>query len=609
MRKLFAVTLITFAASGCQTNVVSQSLGLIPDESSISSALQSDLNRADKSGNADARFNLAEAYEQGRGVSRNIEKAIYWYERAVADNDPVWSPLALKSLGLIYEDDKQRGTFDLVRAADAYSRCVSSYGDDDCLEDELRLSAYPNVYVAQNPLVFGPPSQRIAPAGLSQASSFQASGRIEEARSVLEWHARSGNSQAQHQLALLNVQQENGRVSSETAGWVYLAAKGGVPQAQSDLARYYLMNEQIYVPNTEIIDWFERSAKQGNTEAWYQLGVAYSEWLPVDRRDFQYAKNAFERAAEQDHELALVELGDMYLGGVGTRKNVSLARTYYSKAAQMGNALAINRLSTNFPTATTGTVEPEISSRQESLSTRGLSTGASREALTAQEIYSRLSSKVHIVKAYRSGDEGVSTGTGFVFSEYLITNHHVVEGADEFQSSVMKWVDAEASDVIRWKLVYSDKNRDLALLTTREPDAWKSLDRFKFIPKDDRLEVGQPVFAIGAPSNFDKTITTGIVSGKRDQLELVSMAMDGALTRDQIREVLESKNEAVNPVRYIQHTATISPGSSGGPLFDQYGVIVGVNTWLVADTGINMAVSNMDLHDFIIEAHEFFRTE
>jgi len=327
----------------------------------------------------------------------------------------------------------------------------------------------------------------------------------------------------------------------------------------------------------------------------YQLGLAYSKWLPANERDFHLAFNFFSRAAERGHLESLVSVGDMFKSGIGTLRDDESAREAYSKAASGGNDVAIARLSKYYPTASVGNqldkqtdqTKPDID-RTES-------------PMSAAALYRLMANKIHSVRALKSKSEKVSSGTGFVFSRYLITNHHVIEGADVFLSSAKKWVDAEDSDVIEWRLIIADEAKDLALLTTIDPNGWRNLEGLDFVPRNDHLEIGQIVYALGAPSNFDKTITSGIVSGKRDQLELASMSMDGAITRSQIREYLEEQDQEVKPVRFVQHTATISPGSSGGPLFDAHGRLVGVNTWLIRDTGINMAVSNMDLYDFLDE--------
>ena len=151
-----------------------------------------------------------------------------------------------------------------------------------------------------------------------------------------------------------------------------------------------------------------------------------------------------------------------------------------------------------------------------------------------------------------------SSGSGFILSSdgYIMTNHHVVNGADKIMILTNDQSTYEA------ELIGSDKRSDLALLKI---DA-RNLPTVR-IASDDNVKLGEWVLAIGSPFGFNQTVTAGIVSGKQRKL-----AGD-------------------NYVPYIQTDVAINPGNSGGPLFNLSGEVIGVNAQIYSRTGGFMGVS------------------
>jgi len=151
-----------------------------------------------------------------------------------------------------------------------------------------------------------------------------------------------------------------------------------------------------------------------------------------------------------------------------------------------------------------------------------------------------------------------SLGSGFLISEdgYVMTNHHVVEGADE--------VIVRTSDRKEYvaKLIGSDKRSDVALLKI---DA-NNMPTVK-MGESTELKVGEWVLAIGSPFGFDHSATAGIVSAKGRNLP------------------------SENYVPFIQTDVAINPGNSGGPLFNLDGEVVGVNSQIYSRTGGFMGLS------------------
>ncbi len=151
-----------------------------------------------------------------------------------------------------------------------------------------------------------------------------------------------------------------------------------------------------------------------------------------------------------------------------------------------------------------------------------------------------------------------SLGSGFIISEdgYVITNYHVVKGADEI---IVRLSDRRE---LKAEIIGEDQRSDMALLKIEARD----LPVAK-IGKSSKLEVGEWVLAIGSPFGFDHSATAGIVSAKGRSLP---------------RE---------NYVPFIQTDVAINPGNSGGPLFNQDGEVVGVNSQIYSRTGGYMGLS------------------
>ncbi len=155
-------------------------------------------------------------------------------------------------------------------------------------------------------------------------------------------------------------------------------------------------------------------------------------------------------------------------------------------------------------------------------------------------------------------EEMNSLGSGFIISPdgYILTNRHVVEGADRIL------VRLHNRDTYEAKVVGSDEATDIALLKV-EADNLPTVR----IGDSDRLKIGAWVLAIGSPFGFEATVTAGIVSAKGRSLP------------------------SENYVPYIQTDVAINPGNSGGPLFNMDGEVVGVNSQIFSRSGGFMGLS------------------
>ena len=152
-----------------------------------------------------------------------------------------------------------------------------------------------------------------------------------------------------------------------------------------------------------------------------------------------------------------------------------------------------------------------------------------------------------------------SMGSGFIVSRdgYVLTNNHVVEGADEI---IVRLSDRREMQA---ELVGTDPRSDLAVLKITDEEDLPVVS----IGKSSELEPGEWVFAIGSPFGFDYTVTAGIVSA--------------------VGRALPSENY----VPFIQTDVAINPGNSGGPLFNLDGDVVGINSQIYTRSGGFMGVS------------------
>ncbi|MBB5207130.1 Do family serine endopeptidase [Chiayiivirga flava] len=156
--------------------------------------------------------------------------------------------------------------------------------------------------------------------------------------------------------------------------------------------------------------------------------------------------------------------------------------------------------------------------------------------------------------------DSTSLGTGFIISAdgYVLTNHHVIDGADEV---VLRLADRRELDA---EVVGSDPATDIALLKIEAT----GLPVVK-IGDSDALQPGQWVVAIGSPFGFDHSVTAGVVSAT------------GRPSMDQSQQY----------VPFIQTDVAINRGNSGGPLLNTAGEVVGINSQIFSNTGGFMGVS------------------
>jgi Do/DeqQ family serine protease len=157
-------------------------------------------------------------------------------------------------------------------------------------------------------------------------------------------------------------------------------------------------------------------------------------------------------------------------------------------------------------------------------------------------------------------------GSGVIISSdgYIVTNNHVIDGADEIS------VTLNDKRTYKAKLIGRDPDTDIAIIKIDEKN-------LPYIPygNSDELKVGEWVLAVGNPYNLTSTVTAGIVSAKARNLSLLAGG-GGGYGRGNNNYGIES---------FIQTDAAVNPGNSGGALVNTRGELVGINTAIASPTG------------------------
>ena len=175
-------------------------------------------------------------------------------------------------------------------------------------------------------------------------------------------------------------------------------------------------------------------------------------------------------------------------------------------------------------------------------------TATEGEALTAQEVYAAVNPSVVMV-AVAIDEEKASIGTGVILTEdgYVVTNAHVIAGG------LSAWVALDTGEVLDAELVGFDSNEDLALLKLVDGQGLPAAR----LGDSDACVVGDQVYAIGNPLGVELrgTLTNGLISAIDRQVTMEGRVMT-----------------------MLQTTAALNNGNSGGPLINDQGQVIGINT-------------------------------
>jgi serine protease Do len=191
--------------------------------------------------------------------------------------------------------------------------------------------------------------------------------------------------------------------------------------------------------------------------------------------------------------------------------------------------------------------------------------------------------KSDTTSSYLTPQRGVGAGVVMTPDGYIVTNAHVVEGARRIRvrlQGMKQEQDPDAYGELDAKLVGVDQFSDVAVIKIEA----KNLPALEFADSS-MLKQGQVVFAFGSPLGLENSVTMGVVSATERQID------------------------PDNPAIYIQTDAPINPGNSGGPLVDVDGKVVGINTFILSESGGNEGLGFAIPSNVVKTVYEQLRTE
>lgn len=525
--------------------------------------------KAAEQGDKTAQYNLGVKYENGLGVPKNAQQAVSWYRKAADQGDVD----AQFNLAVMYENG--RGVSKDEQQAIIWYRKAAEQGDDDAqyilgviyfngqgiLKDEnqamvwyLKAAEHGNT-LAQLDL------------GTFYADGLGVPKDEQQAITWLNKSAKQGNAEAQYKLG---VHYENGRGTPKDANqaftWYRKAAEQGNANAQISLGYMYAFGLAVNKDEQQSVIWYRKAADNGNALAQNNLAAMYVNGQGVIKDDKQ-AMKWYRKAAEQGDANAQYSLGVGYLNGIGVPKDETQAYFWWLLAGAKGVIAAKQNI---------GNIEKVLLPQQRE--------NAQEEAQkwrpnTPQQIVARGFSDA-VTESLKDSSESdalgpkikgeKSSGTGFVVSpNKVVTNVHVVNGC-----AILK-VNGKTATVSSM-----DTSNDLALIDTSLNGSVATLRVGKLRQGDEINAVGYPLHGLLASG---AQITSGNVSA------LAGMQNDS---------------------RFIQISAPVQPGNSGGPLVDASGNVVGVivsklNAVAIASMNgdlpqnINFAISPLVLKGFL----------
>ncbi len=179
-----------------------------------------------------------------------------------------------------------------------------------------------------------------------------------------------------------------------------------------------------------------------------------------------------------------------------------------------------------------------------------------KQSNTYEDFFGALLGQIYGYPGQTRSNTMVAYGSGVVLTPdgYIVTNNHVVEGADEVEVTFNNKVKKTAT------IIGTDPTTDLALIKVEATDL-----HFLTFGDSDNVRIGEWVLAVGNPFNLTSTVTAGIVSAKARNLSILG--------------------EGTSVESFIQTDAAVNPGNSGGALVNTKGELVGINAAIASHTG------------------------
>lgn len=522
-----------------------------------------------RQGNKDAQIYLAYMYDNGFSVPKNEQQSAVWYLKAAEQGEKT----AQFNLAVKYEYG--RGVpKDANQAVSWYRKAAEQ---DDIYAQFNLAKMYENgrgipinelqaFYWYRKAAEQGNPNAQFS-LGLHYAKGLGVSKDYSMAVKWIKKAAEKNHTQAQYAMGVaFDFGQGVEKDEKEAAVWYGKSADQGHSEAQYALGQAFAYGQGVQKDEMLSANWYIKAAEQGHANAQFNLATIYGSGKGV-LKDDEKAVAWYRKAAEQGQENAQYNLGVRYIDGRGVSKDEQQAYFWWLLAGAKGIENAKLNISI---------VEKVLLPHQRAqaqLDARNWRPKNIQEALTKTfpvDIPDSLKDSAELGSNEPKIKGEKSSGTGFVVSQNkIVTNVHVVEGC-----TVLK-VNGENATV-RAK----DITNDLALLNTSLISGVATLGSVNLRQGDVINAVGYPLHGLLASG---AQITSGNVSA------LAGMQNDS---------------------RFIQISAPVQPGNSGGPLVDASGNVVGVivsklNAVAIASVNgdipqnINFAISPLVLKGFL----------
>ena len=372
----------------------------------------------------------------------------------------------------------------------------------------------------------------------------------------------------------------------EAVKWYRLAAEQGDAVAQNNLGVMYRNGDGVPESYREAVKWYRLAAEQGDANGQSNLGVMYANGYGVTENDREAVK-WFRLAAEQGFAKAQYNLGGMYGIGEGVIQDYQEAYIWSSLATVNGHdgALKLRDIAAQLLTAS----ELRIARQEAKKRMQQIESRQSEQPADDSPSITDIAPRVAVAPALPSNAAAVafengwrsvvviktdeSQGSGVIIRPNLVaTNCHVVDDGTAIIVFKANNRRAQKDEVFRAQIHRAHEARDLCLLEVS--GLWGIPANLR---RTDSLTVGESVYAIGAPQGLDYSLSAGVIS--------------------------QLRKEEGESISRIQTDAAISPGSSGGGLFDAQGNLVGITTSIQKGDqveGINFAIPA----DWILQAEQ-----
>lgn len=494
-------------------------------------------------GNAEAEFDLGVMYDYGREVEKNEVEAVRWYRKAAEQG----YPKAQSNLGFCYDTGRGVGQ-DTEEAIKWYRKAAKQ--KDVWGEHNLGCAYATGDGVAQDPVEAAKWFLEAAEQGLAVSQKnianryYKGNGVQKSMAKAFQWYFKAAGqselSYAQFMLGYMYAHGEGIKKDGKAAmNWFRKAAdhnNSDAIVAQSNIG--WLYEQGLGVPQnlSQAVYWYRKAAEHGFPLAQDNLAQLFLGGRGLEKSNTE-ALHWFSRAAFQGYQTAQVNLASMYFKGLGVPMNYVEAYKWSNLAAAGDRDAGVALQAARNRDFVSHLMTPEQIAEGQRLSAQFTPKREKVEGI--DEIQAD-----HPLLVGQTEKELKATGSGFAISDdgFLLTNCHVVADASSIEIKV-------GTNTLSAKLIKVDESHDLALLKVET----KFLALAVAPSRDIRL--GMSVFTIGFP-------------------DILLQGLEPKLTKGEISSLAGPRDDP----RYFQISVPIQPGSSGGPLVDMQGNVVGITS-------------------------------